>query len=502
MKIYKHNIEAKQAIKDGIDKAVNIIKVTLGPIGHSVIIQNPFGIPTITDDGVSVAKAIELEDEFEQMGAALVLDVANKTNEKTGDGTTTASVLTQAIVNNVFDSLTLFGSKSNEIQIGMKKTLELILNKLKKQKTEIKGSEQIQQIAYISSLDQEASEFITDCFNELGPQGVIILEEGQTEGLEKVIVKGMQFDKGYLSPYFVTDKDKMEANIENPLILVTEKKITTLQQLLPIIQKVVETERPLMIISDEIGTEVLGNLVVNKTRGVLNILAVKSPGFGDKKREYLEDIAALVNAKLILDDNLSTLDIPLTDLGTAKRIITSKDKTTIINGAGNVTKRIQELKENLKSQNSSYEQEKLKERISKLSGGIAIIKVGGSTETEMKARKFKIEDAINATKAAIEEGVVAGGGLALASIKTEDKDFKGLNKFEMIGANALLNSIVSPLNQIAENMGITGEELEKKIKKDSKIIDPYKVVRLALENAASVAMTLISMEAAIVDKKE
>ncbi|MBL8029830.1 MAG: chaperonin GroEL [Candidatus Doudnabacteria bacterium] len=537
-KIIKYGFEAKQAIKAGVDKAANAIKVTLGPTGKAVILSKSFGSPTITDDGVTVAKDIELEDKFENVGASLIQEVANKTNEAAGDGTTTATVLAQKMVEEGFEMLRRYPTRGNDLKRGMDKAVRYVVEALSKIKTEVKGKEGIEQVATISSLDPEVGRLIAEAMEEVGHEGVITVEEGQTTGLEKEVVKGMRFDKGFVNPYMVTDTQRMEAVWEDSYILITDKKISSVQDVLPVLEKVAQSgKKDLVIIADEVEGEALATFVLNKIRGTFNVLAVKAPGFGDRRKEMLQDIAVLTGGQVITEEMGLKLDkTELEQLGRARKVISTKEFTTIVDGQGNkqaIETRVNQIKAEYKASSSDYDKEKLQERMARLSGGIGVIKVGAFTETEMKAKKFKIEDALNATKAAVEEGIVAGGGAALAHIapalEKEIAEGKTFNEFEKHGAMIVRKALEQPLRTIAENSGIepsgivsfvqqdssgkAGYDFTKYDEKDwakgqekdmmkSGIVDPVKVTRLALENAASIASTLVTTEAIVVDKPE
>ena len=534
-KIIKSGFDAKKAIKAGVDQAANIIKVTLGPTGKSVILDRGFGSPTVTDDGVTVAKDIEFEDKFENIGASLIQEVANKTNEEAGDGTTTATVLAQKMIEKGFESSALASSRTNDIKRGMEKGVAFVVAELKKAKKDIKTREEIQQVATIASLDSEVGKLIAEAMEEVGHDGVITVEEGQTIGIEKEVVQGMRFDKGFVNPYMITNAERMEAVWENPYILITDKKVSSVQDVLPLLEKVAQSgKKDLVIIADEIDGEALATFVVNKLRGTFNVLAIKAPGFGDRRKEMLADIAVLTDGQMISEDLGLKLDkTEINQLGRARKVIATKEYTTIVDGAGDKQKiadRIAQIKNELKISNSEYEKEKLQERVARLAGGVGVIKVGAFTETEMKTRKFKIEDALNATKAAVEEGIVAGGGAALVKIAPRlDKLNDGLSVAEQKGIEVIRMSLEEPLKQIAINSGVEptgiisfiqtsdlphcGYDFTKYIPANweagkiddmmkAGIVDPLKVTRLALENALSIASILITMEAAVVDKPE
>ncbi len=535
-KIIKYGFEAKQAIKAGVDKAADVVKVTLGPTGRTVILDKGFGSPTVTDDGVTVAKDIELEDKFENIGASLIQEVANKTNDQAGDGTTTATVLAQKMIEESFNVVAVNPSAANDIKRGMDKAVKFIVDELSKVKKEVKTKEEIQQVATISSLDPEVGKLIAEAMEEVGHDGVITVEEGQTTGLEKEVVKGMRFDKGFVNPYMVTNPERMEAVWENPYILITDRKISSVQEVLPLLEKVAQSgKKELVIIADEIEGEALTTFVLNKLRGTFSVLAVKAPGFGDRRKEMLQDIAVLTGGNVITEDMGLKLDkAEITDLGKARKVVATKEHTTIVDGQGDKQKiedRVSQIKAEHKNSTSDYDKEKLQERMARLAGGVGVIKVGAFTETEMKAKKFKIEDALNATRAAVEEGIVAGGGTALLKIATKLEEFTKSVKVsanEHAGASAVFRSLGEPFKQIARNSGLEAGEFAAMIQneKDSNvgydfsnidhnnlsagkkdlihhgIVDPVKVTRLALEHAASIASTLVTAEAIVVDKPE
>jgi chaperonin GroEL len=533
----KLGYEAKKAIKKGIDAAVNAIKVTLGPTGRTVIIDRGYGTPTISDDGVTVAKAIELTDKFENIGASLIQEVANRTNEEAGDGTTTATVLAHKMIEVAFDRLgeTDF-SKANDVKRGMDRAVQFVVAELNKVKKEIKSKEEVEQVATISSLDAEVGKLISEAMEEVGHDGVITVEEGQTIGIEKEVVKGMRFDKGFVSAYMVTNAERMEAVWDNPAILITDKKITSVQDILPLLEKVVQSgKKDLVIIAEDIEGEALATFILNKIRGIFNVLAVKAPGFGDRRKETLSDIAVLTGGQVITEElGLKLESTDLSALGRARKVISTKEHTTIVDGQGDkkvIDARVAQIKAELKNTTSDFDKEKLQERLARIAGGIGVIKVGAFTETEMKAKKFKIEDALNATKAAVEEGIVIGGGAALAKIAPKlAKHIAESGKFspnQKIGAEMVQVALEAPLRQISENTGLPAEKIVAHVqasevsegydfseyeesdwakgKKDlmkAGIVDPVKVTRLALENAVSIASTLVTAEAIIVDKPE
>ena len=516
--------KARVALKKGVDQLANAVKVTLGPKGRNVVIDHGFGSPTITKDGVTVAKEIDLEDKFENVGAALVKEVASKTNDTAGDGTTTATVLAQAMIN---EGLKLVAAGINPIEIrqGIEKEVSEVINKLKKMSKQISTKEEIAQVASISANDPEIGKIIAEAIESVGNEGVITVEEGQSFGVEKEVVEGMQFDKGYVSHYMVTNTETMKAELDDPYILITDRKVAAVQEILPLLEKVLQTgKKDLVVIADDIEGEALTTFVVNKLRGVFNVVGIKAPGFGDRRKAMLEDIAILTGGRVISEEvglKLETAD--LSDLGQARRVIVSKDNTTIVDGKGdkkNIQERIEQIKREQELADSDFDRDKLQERLAKLSGGVAVIKVGAATEVEMKEKKSRIEDALNATRAATMEGVVPGGGLALA-LASEAFD---LNDNSSVGRKIVAGAILEPIKQIAANAGQDGSFVLYNIidkNKDSNkpigynaisgkfedmveagIIDPTKVVRCALENAASAAMMFLTTEAIITDKKE
>ncbi len=534
-KIIKSGFAAKQAIKNGVDIAANAVKVTLGPTGKAVILDKGFGSPTISDDGVTVAKEIELEDKFENIGASLIQEVANKTNEEAGDGTTTATVLAQKMIEKAFEAAALASSHSGDIKRGMDKAVEFVVEELKKVKKEVKTKEEIQQVATIASLDAEVGKLISEAMEEVGHEGVITVEEGQTTGLQKEVVKGMRFDKGFVNPYMVTDTQRMEAVWQDPYILITDKKVSSVQEILPLLEKVAQSgKKDLVIIADEVEGEALTTFVINKLKGTFNVLAVKAPGFGDRRKEMLQDIAVLTGGQVISDEMGLKLDsATLEQLGRARKVIATKEYTTVVDGQGEksaIEARVNQIKAEYKASTSDYDKEKLHERMARLSGGVGVIKVGAFTETEMKAKKFKIEDALNATRAAVEEGIVAGGGAALAKIAPKLEDLgKEMTYAERAGVKVVKDSLEAPLRQIASNSGIEPTGIISYIQSSKSshvgydftkygegkweaglvedmmkagIVDPLKVARLALQHAASIASTLVTTEAIVVDKPE
>ncbi|WP_087684998.1 chaperonin GroEL [Campylobacter lari] len=515
--------EARNKLYEGVKKLNDAVKVTMGPRGRNVLIQKSFGAPTITKDGVSVAKEVELKDSLENMGASLVREVASKTADQAGDGTTTATVLAHAIFKEGLRNITA-GANPIEVKRGMDKACEAIVAELKKLSREVKDKKEIAQVATISAnSDEKIGNLIADAMEKVGKDGVITVEEAKSIDDELNVVEGMQFDRGYLSPYFITNTEKMTAELQNPFILLFDKKIANLKDLLPILEQIQKTGKPLLIIAEDIEGEALATLVVNKLRGVLNISAVKAPGFGDRRKAMLEDIAILTGGEVISEELGRTLEsASIQDLGQASSVIIDKDNTTIVNGAGekaNIDARINQIKAQIAETSSDYDREKLQERLAKLSGGVAVIKVGAATETEMKEKKDRVDDALSATKAAVEEGIVIGGGAAL--IKAKSKISLNLEGDEAIGAAIVERALRAPLRQIAENAGFDAGVVVNTVENskeentgfdaakgeyvnmlESGIIDPVKVERVALLNAVSVASMLLTTEATISEIKE
>ncbi|EJG9610393.1 chaperonin GroEL [Campylobacter coli] len=515
--------EARNKLYEGVKKLNDAVKVTMGPRGRNVLIQKSFGAPTITKDGVSVAKEVELKDSLENMGASLVREVASKTADQAGDGTTTATVLAHAIFKEGLRNITA-GANPIEVKRGMDKACEAIVAELKKLSREVKDKKEIAQVATISAnSDEKIGNLIADAMEKVGKDGVITVEEAKSINDELNVVEGMQFDRGYLSPYFITNAEKMTVELSNPYILLFDKKIANLKDLLPVLEQIQKTGKPLLIIAEDIEGEALATLVVNKLRGVLNISAVKAPGFGDRRKAMLEDIAILTGGEVISEELGRTLEsATIQDLGQASSVIIDKDNTTIVNGAGekaNIDARVNQIKAQIAETSSDYDREKLQERLAKLSGGVAVIKVGAATETEMKEKKDRVDDALSATKAAVEEGIVIGGGAALIKAKAKiNLDLKG---DEAIGAAIVERALRAPLRQIAENAGFDAGVVVNSVENakdentgfdaakgeyvnmlESGIIDPVKVERVALLNAVSVASMLLTTEATISEIKE
>ncbi len=520
----KFDIEARDGLKRGVDALANAVKVTLGPRGRNVIISKPFGGPQITKDGVTVAKEIELEDALENMGAQMVKEVASKTNDLAGDGTTTATVLAQAIVKEGLKNVTA-GANPLDLKKGIDKATSAIVQKLNDLAETVEKGEKIKQVATISANnDNEVGELIYKAFEKVGKEGVITIEEAKGMETYVDIVEGMQFDRGYLSPYFVTDSEKMIVDLENPFILLYDKKISTMKDIMPILEPVAQTGKPLLIIAEDVDGEALATLVVNKLRGALKIAAVKAPGFGERRKAMLEDIAILTGGTVIAEERGFTLENATIDmLGKAERVTIDKDNTTIVNGAGDadaIKARVNQIKAQIETTTSDYDREKLQERLAKLAGGVAVLYVGAASEVEMKEKKDRVEDALNATKAAVEEGIVAGGGVALVRAKSVLSKLKPENFDEETGIKIVERAVEEPLRQIVENAGGEGSVVVSKVlegKKDfgynaktgeyvdmlkAGIIDPKKVTRVALENAGSVAGMILTTACALTDIKE
>ncbi len=515
---------ARDRVKRGVDKLANAVKVTLGPKGRNVVIDKKFGAPTVTKDGVSVAKEIELKDAVENMGAQLVKEVASKTADSAGDGTTTATVLAQAIFSFGIKNVAA-GANPMDLKRGIDKAVEAVVANLREQSRNIESSNEVSQVATISANnDEEIGKMIADAMEKVGKDGVITVEEAKGTETEVKLVEGMQFDRGYQSPYFVTDTERMVAELENPFILIYDKKISSMKELLPILEAVAQTGKPLLIISEDVEGEALATLVVNKIRGSLKIAAVKAPGFGDRRKAMLEDIAVLTGGTVISEERGYKLEnATLDDMGTAEKISIDKDNTTIVNGAGSkedIHGRINQIKSQIENTTSDYDKEKLQERLAKLSGGVAILYIGAATEVEMKEKKDRVDDALHATRAAVQEGVVAGGGVALVrAIKALD-NVQTQNEDQATGVNIIKIALESPLRVIVENAGQEGSVVIQKIKEGENdfgynartdeyqhliqagVIDPTKVTRLALENAASIAALLLTTECVIADEPE
>ncbi|WP_457641488.1 chaperonin GroEL [Persephonella sp.] len=524
-KMIVYGDEARAKLKAGVDKLANAVKVTLGPRGREVILEKKWGSPNVTKDGVSVAKEIELTDPLENMAAQLVKEVASKTADVAGDGTTTATILTQAIYT---EGLKAIASGANPVYVkrGIDEAVKLVVEELKKMSKEVSGRTEIEQVATISANnDPEIGKIIADAMEKVGKDGVITVEESKTSETTLEVVEGMQFDRGYLSPYFVTNPEKMEAVLENPYILIFEKKISNIRELLPVLEKVVQTNRPLLIIAEDVEGEALATLVVNNIKGVLKVCAVKAPGFGERRKAMLQDIAILTGGQAITEDlGIKLENVDLDMLGQADKVVVDKDNTTIIGGKGNqddIKARIEQIKAQIETTTSDYDREKLQERLAKLSGGVAIIKVGAATEAELKEKKDRVDDAVHATKAAVEEGIVPGGGVALYRASRVLCELKEENTDKKWGIDIVRNACKVPLKQIAYNAGFDGSVVLEKVKAnddvnygfnaatgeyvnmlEAGIIDPTKVVRIAIQNAASIAGTMLTAEALVAEIPE
>ena len=522
-KIVNFDEDARRALERGVNALADAVKVTLGPKGRNVVISKSWGAPTITNDGVTIAKEIELEDSYENLGAQLAKEVATKTNDIAGDGTTTATVLAQALVREGL-KVVAAGGAPVELKRGIDAAVKAVTAELLKQARPVNGKAEISQVAAISSRDTTIGDLIADAFDKVGKDGVISVEESSTTAMELEFTEGMQFDKGYISPYFVTDSDRMEAVLENPYILLTQGKISSVAELLPILEKVSQSGKALVIIAEDVEGEALSTLVVNRIRGTFPSVAIKAPAFGDRRKAILEDIAILTGAQVISADIGLKLDqVGLEVLGTARRVVVGKDNTTIVDGAGNaaaVTDRVAQIKREIENSDSDWDKEKLSERLAKLSGGVCVIKVGAHTEVELKEKKHRIEDAVSATRAAIDEGIVAGGGSAVIHAAEVLKDNLGLAGDQAVGVQIVRRGVIEPLRWIAENAGMEGYVVVDKVRElgvgkglnaasgeygdlvAQGVIDPVKVTRSALENAASIAGMLLTTEALVVEKKE
>ena len=518
----KFSSDARSAMVRGVDILADTVKVTLGPKGRNVVLEKSFGSPLITNDGVTIAKEIELEDHFENMGAKLVSEVASKTNDIAGDGTTTATVLTQAIVREGIKNVTA-GANPIGIRRGIETAVAAAVEALKNNAIPVANKEAIAQVAAVSSRSEKVGEYISEAMEKVGKDGVITIEESRGMETELEVVEGMQFDRGYLSQYMVTDSEKMVADLENPYVLITDKKISNIQEILPLLESILQSNRPLLIIADDVDGEALPTLVLNKIRGTFNVVAVKAPGFGDRRKAMLEDIAILTGGTVITEDlGLELKDATIEALGQAARVTVDKDSTVIVEGAGSpeaISHRVAVIKSQIETTTSEFDREKLQERLAKLSGGVAVIKVGAATETELKEMKLRIEDALNATRAAVEEGIVAGGGTALVNVIPAVADLE-LTGDEATGRNIVLRALEEPVRQIAHNAGFEGSIVIDRLKNaelgtgfnaatgewvnmiDQGIIDPVKVSRSALQNAASVASLILTTEAVVANKPE
>ena len=518
----KFSEEARRSMLRGVDKLADAVKVTLGPKGRNVVLEKKFGSPLITNDGVTIAKEIELEDAFENMGAKLVAEVASKTNEIAGDGTTTATVLAQAMIREGLKNVTA-GANPMGVRKGIEKAVAVAIEELKAISKPIEGKASIAQVAAISAADEEVGQLIAEAMERVGNDGVITLEESKGFTTELEVVEGMQFDRGYASPYMVTDSDKMEAVLDNPYILITDKKITNIQEILPVLEQVVQQGKPLLLIAEDVEGEALATLVVNKLRGTFNAVAVKAPGFGDRRKAMLQDIAVLTGGEVITEElGLDLKSANISQLGRADKIVVTKENTTVVNGHGNsddIQARVGQIRAQLEETTSEFDREKLQERLAKLAGGVAVIKVGAATETELKERKLRIEDALNSTRAAVEEGIVAGGGTALVNIYNKVAAIQAEGD-EATGVNIVLRAIEEPVRQIAFNAGLEGSVIVDRLKREEVgigfnaatgewvnmlevgIVDPTKVTRSALQNAASVSAMFLTTEAVVADLPE
>ena len=522
-KILEFNSTAREKLKKGVDKLANAVKVTLGPKGRNVVLDKRFGSPTVTKDGVTVAKEIDLEDPFENMGAQMVKEVASKTSDVAGDGTTTATVLAQAIYREGLRNVTA-GANPMALKRGIEKAVQVVVEELKKLSRPLPGKTEIAQVGTISANNDKAiGDLIADAMEKVGKDGVITVEEAKTTATTLEVVEGMQFDRGFLSPYFITNPDSMEALLEEPLILIYDKKISGMKDLLPILEKVAQLGKPLLIISEEVEGEALATLVVNKLRGTLKVCAVKAPGFGDRRKAMLEDIAVLTSGKVIAEElGFKLENAVVSDLGKAKRVTIDKDNTTIVEGGGkssDIKARVNSIRKQIEETTSDYDKEKLQERLAKLAGGVAVINVGAATETEMKEKKARVEDALHATRAAVEEGIIPGGGVAFLRALPALEKMK-LEGDEAIGVSILKKALEEPIRLIVENSGVEGAIVVNRVKEEkgafgfnadtgnfedlmaSGVIDPTKVARIALENAASIASLLITTECVVAEKPE
>ncbi|WP_108672168.1 chaperonin GroEL [Peribacillus acanthi] len=518
----KFSEEARRSMLRGVDALANAVKVTLGPKGRNVVLEKKFGSPLITNDGVTIAKEIELEDAFENMGAKLVAEVASKTNDIAGDGTTTATVLAQAMIREGLKNVTA-GANPMGLRKGIEKAVSVAVEELKAISKPIEGKASIAQVAAISAADEEVGQLIAEAMERVGNDGVITIEESKGFTTELDVVEGMQFDRGYASPYMVTDSDKMEAVLDNPYILITDKKIGSIQEILPVLEQVVQQGKPLLMIAEDVEGEALATLVVNKLRGTFNAVAVKAPGFGDRRKAMLEDIAALTGGEVITEELGRDLkSATIASLGRAAKVVVTKENTTIVEGAGEksaIDARVNQIRVQLEETTSEFDREKLQERLAKLAGGVAVIKVGAATETELKERKLRIEDALNSTRAAVEEGIVSGGGVALLNVYNKVAEIQAEGD-AATGINIVLRAMEEPVRQISHNAGLEGSVIVERLKREevgtgfnaatgewvnmieAGIVDPTKVTRSALQNAASVAAMFLTTEAVVADKPE
>jgi len=519
----KYDAEARKALEAGVDAVANAVKVTLGPKGRYVVLDKKFGAPTITNDGVTIAREIEVEDVFENQGAQLVREVATATNDVAGDGTTTATVLAQAIVRQGLKNVAA-GANPLALKRGIERAVDEVVANIATQSKEVSGKDQIARVATISAGDDEIGDVIADAIEKVGKDGVVNVEEGQTFGMDLEFTEGMQFDKGYISPYMVTDQDRMEATLEDPYILIANSKIGSVRDVLPVLEAVIQSGKPLLIIAEDVEGESLATLVVNKLRGTFTGVAVKAPGFGDRRKRMLEDIAILTNAEVITEEmGLKLENTQLSQLGRARRVVVAKDNTTIVDGAGEadaIKGRINQIKGEIENTDSDFDREKLQERLAKLSGGVAVVKVGAATETEMKEKKHRVEDALQATRAALEEGIVPGGGVALLQASKAVSTDSGGDEDETTGARIVLRALEEPLRQLAENAGLEGSVVVNDVRKAKTgqglnaatneigdlvaegVIDPAMVTRSALQNAASIAKNILTTEAIVAEVPE
>ena len=524
-KIIKRGEEARKALESGVNQLADTVKITLGPKGRNVVLDKKFGAPLITNDGVTIAKEIELEDPFENMGAQLVKEVSTKTNDVAGDGTTTATLLAQAIIHEGLKNLAA-GANPMVMKKGISKATTAAIEAMKANSQKVNGSDDIARVGAVSSGDEAIGTLIAEAMEKVGHDGVITIEESKTAETYSEVVEGMQFDRGYITPYMVTDTEKMEANLDDALILITDKKISNIQELLPVLEQVVQAGKKLLIIAEDVEGDALSTLIVNRLRGTLNVVCVKAPGFGDRRKEMLQDIAILTGGTVISSDvGLELKEAQLSQLGQARQVKVTKENTTIVNGAGSseeIKARVGQIKSQIEVTTSDYDREKLQERLAKLAGGVAVIKVGAATEVEMKEKKLRIEDALNATRAAVEEGIVAGGGTAYVNaIASVEKLLAETEGDEKTGVSIIAKALTEPMRQIATNAGIDGSVVLENVKKADKvgygfdaynetyvdmisagIVDPTKVTRSALENAASIAATLLTTESLVADKPQ
>ncbi len=520
----KFSVDARTGLVEGVNKLSDTVKVTLGPKGRNVVLDKQFGAPLITNDGVTIAREVELDDPYENMGAQLVKEVATKTNDVAGDGTTTATLLAQAIIREGIKNLAA-GANPMVLQKGIKKAVDVAVEEIKNISIPVETSEAIAQVGSISAADEQVGQMIAEAMEKVGKDGVITVEESRSMGTTLEVVEGMQFDRGYLSPYMATNTDKMEAELEEPLILVTDKKISNIQDILPILEELVKMGKPLLIIADDVEGEALTTLVINKLRGTFNCVAVKAPGFGDRRKEMLQDIAILTNTQVVSEElGYELSDVTVDMLGTARKVNVSKENTVIVDGAGNndeIKDRVAQIKSQIEVTESEFDTEKLQERLAKLSGGVAVIQVGAATETELKERKLRLEDALAATRAAVEEGIVAGGGTAYINVLDKVASIiEEVENDEKTGVSIILKALEEPVKQIAANAGLEGSVIVEKVKAEEKgmgfdaynekyvnmieagIVDPTKVTRSALQNASSVAAMILTTEAAVADVSE